>query len=184
MFHLSSHYHFLLVGILLERTNEAARRSIVTLAVALLIELLENLLGQHLAQLDTPLVEAVDVPDRSLSEGQVLVVDNQSTQLSRADGAANQDRSGRPVTKESLVRNKSLGSTLSSDLLVSLANHESLGLSKVVGGQHLLVKVVGDGVVRLGSQNEVGGDQLGSLVDKLEEGVLSVGARLTKEDGA
>lgn len=79
VFHLSSHYHFLLVGILLKRTNEAARRSIVTLAVTLLIELFENLLGQHLAQLDTPLVEAVDIPDRSLSEGQVLVVDNQST---------------------------------------------------------------------------------------------------------
>lgn len=82
------------------------------------------------------------------------------------------------------MRNKSLGSTLSSDLLVSLANHEGLGLSKVVGGQHLLVEVVGDGVVRLGSQNEVGGDQLGALVDKLEEGVLSVGARLAKQDRA
>jgi hypothetical protein len=46
------------------------------------------------------------------------------------------------------------------------------------------VQVVGDGVVRLSSQDEVGGDELGALVDKLEEGVLGVGARLTEQDGA
>jgi hypothetical protein len=57
-------------------------------------------------------------------------------------------------------------------------------LGKVVGGKHLLVEVVADGVVRLGSEDEVGGDQLGALVDKLEEGVLSVGARLSEKDGA
>jgi len=46
------------------------------------------------------------------------------------------------------------------------------------------VEVVGDGVVGLGRQNEVGGDELGALVDELEEGVLGVGARLAKQDGA
>jgi hypothetical protein len=46
------------------------------------------------------------------------------------------------------------------------------------------VKVVADGVVGLGSQNEIGRNQLGTLVNKLEEGVLSVGARLSEKDGA
>jgi hypothetical protein len=44
------------------------------------------------------------------------------------------------------------------------------------------VQVVGDGVVRLGGQDEVGGDQLGALVDELEEGVLSIRARLAKQN--
>lgn len=156
----------------------------MALTVALLIKLLENLLGQNLAQLDTPLVEAVDVPDSTLSEGEMLVVDDQSTQLGRANGTTDEDRGCRSVTQESLVGNKLLRSTLSANLLIGLANHESLSLGKVVGGKHLLVEVVADGVVRLGSEDEVGGDQLGTLVNKLEEGVLSVGARLAEEDGA
>lgn len=176
-------YSFL-VTILLEGTNEATSRSIVTLSVTCLIKLLENLLGKTLTQLNTPLVEAVDVPDSTLSEGEVLIVDDQSTQLGRANGAADEDRGGRSVTQESLVGDKLLRGTLGADLLVSLANHESLSLGKVVGGKHLLVEVVADGVVRLGSEDEVGGDQLGALVDKLEEGVLSVGARLSEKDGA
>ncbi|KAI6752012.1 hypothetical protein HG531_006708 [Fusarium graminearum] len=157
---------------------------VVTLAVALLIKLLEDLLGQDLAQLDTPLVEAVDVPDSTLSEGEVLVVDDQSTQLGRANGTTDENRGGRSVTQESLVRDKLLRGTLGADLLISLANHEGLGLGKVVGSKHLLVKVVADGVVGLGSEDKVGGNQLGTLVNKLEEGVLSVGARLAEKDGA
>lgn len=154
----------------------------MSLTIASFIKFLQDLLGQHLAQLDTPLIKAVDVPDGTFGEGQMLVVDNQGSQLSRANRSSNKDRSGRTVAEESLVWNEFFGSTLSSNLLVSLANHQSLSLCKVVGRQHLLVQVVGNGVMRLGSQDEVGGDQLGALVDKLEEGVLSIGAGLAEEN--
>ena len=172
------------LGVLLERTDETTSRSIVALSIALLIEFLENLLGQHLAQLDTPLVKAVDVPDGALGEGQMFVVDDQRTQLSGTNDAADQDGSGGPVAQESLVGDEFFGSAFGPDFLVGLANHESLSLGKVVGGKHLLVKVIGDGVVRLGGEDEVGGDELGALVDELEEGVLSVGAGFTKDNGA
>lgn len=156
----------------------------MALAVAGLVELLENLLGKHLAQLNAPLVEAVNVPDGTLDKSQVLVVDNQGTQLSRADDISHQDGCGWSVAEEALVRDEILGRALSSELVVSLADHEGLGLGKVVGCQHLLVQVVVDGVVGLGGQDEVGGDQLGALVDQLEEGVLGVGARLAEQDSA
>jgi hypothetical protein len=81
------------------------------------------------------------------------------------------------------VGDKLFGSTLGANLLISLANHESLSLGKIVGGKHLLVKVVANGVVGLGSEDEVGRNQLSTLVNKLEEGVLSVGARLAEKDG-
>lgn len=179
-----SYFDYLNLGKLLESSNQATSGSIVALAAAGLVELLENLLSKDLAQLNAPLVEAVNVPDGTLDESQLLVVDNQSTQLSRADDISHQDGCRWSVAKEALVRDKLLGGALSSELVVSLADHESLGLGKVVGCQHLLVQVVVDGVVGLGGQDKVGGDQLGALVDKLEEGVLSVGARLAKQDSA
>ena len=156
----------------------------MTVAIAGLVQLLENLLGQHLAQLDTPLVEAVDVPDGTLGEGEVLVVDDESTELGGADDAADEDGRRGTVAEEALVGDQVLGGTLGLDLLVRLSDHESLSLGKVVGSQHLLVQVAGDGVVGLSSQDEVGGDQLGTLVDELEEGVLSIGAGLAEEDRA
>jgi len=38
--------------------------------------------------------------------------------------------------------------------------------------------------MRLGRQDEVGRDQLGALVQQLEEGVLRVGAGFAEDDGA
>jgi hypothetical protein len=46
------------------------------------------------------------------------------------------------------------------------------------------VLVVLNGVVALSSKNEVGRDELGTLMEQLVEGVLSVGCRLTEENGA
>ncbi|KAF4506004.1 hypothetical protein G6O67_006134 [Ophiocordyceps sinensis] len=172
------------LGILLKGANEAARRAVVALAAAGLVELLKDLLGQHLAQLDAPLVEAVDVPDGALGKRQVLVVDNQGTKLRRPNGASHKDRRRRPVAEEALVGHEIARRPLGLDLVISLADHEGLGLGKVVGGEHLLVKVVGRGVVRLRGEDEVGRDQLGALVHKLEERVLGVGAGLAKENGA
>jgi hypothetical protein len=48
----------------------------------------------------------------------------------------------------------------------------------------LLVLIVLDRVVALSGQDEVGGDELGALVEQLVEGVLSVGRWLTEEDGS
>lgn len=148
-----------------------------------LVDLLEDLLGQHLAELDAPLVERVDVPDGALGEGEVLIVDDERTELGGTNMAADEDAGGGPVAKEDLVGDEVLGHVaLGADLVGGLADHKSLGLSEVVGRKHLLVEVVRDGVVRLGGEDEVGGDQLGALVDELEEGVLGVGARLAEED--
>lgn len=112
----------------------------------------------------------------------MLVVDNQGTQLGRANVATDKDAGGRAVAQEDLVGDKLLRGTLGADLVGGLADHQGLSLGEVVGGQHLLVDVVADGVVALGGQDEVGGDQLGALVDELEEGVLGVRAGLAEEN--
>ena len=169
-------------GLLFESVDQARGTGIVAVNLARGLELSLNLLGQRLAELDTPLVEGVDVPDGTLGEGKVLVVGDQSTQSGRGD-LLGQDGGGRAVTKEGLVRDELVGGTLCADILRSLADHEGLSLGEVVGGEHLLVLVVLDGVVRLGGEDEVGGDELGALVEELVERVLCVGGGLTKEDG-
>lgn len=150
--------------------------------LALLIKLAENLLCQRLAELNTPLVETVDVPNGALREGQVLIVDNQSTQSGGCD-LVGQDGSGRSVTQEGLVGHKLVGSTLSLDFIWGLADHKSLSLCEEIGGEHLLVLVLFDGVVALSSQDEISGNELGALVEELVERVLGVGGWLTKQDG-
>lgn len=170
--------------IFLEGAKEATSRCVMAAASTWLINLLENLFGKDLAKLNTPLIERVDVPDGALRKGEMLVVDDQRTQFRRADIAADQDTCSWAVAEEDLMWHQVLGGALSLDFLGRLSDHQGLGLSKVVGGQHLLVHVVGDRVVRLGSQDEVGWDQLGALVDQLEEGVLGIGTRLAEQDRA
>lgn len=147
------------------------------------LQLLLDILGQNLTQFDTPLVERVDVPDGAFGEGQVLVVGDQGSQGGGGD-LLSQDGGGGTVSKESLVRHQVVGSTFGLDLFRGLTDHQGLRLGKEVGGKHALVLAVLDGVVRLGSHDEVGGDELGALVQQLEEAVLGIGGRLTEKDGA
>ena len=169
-------------SLLLEGVDEARCAGVVARNLTRALKFSLDLLGQGLAELDTPLVERVDVPDGTLSEGHVLVVGDQSTQSGGSDLLC-EDRGGRTVAQEGLVGNKLIGGTLGADILRGLANHEGLGLSEVVGGKHLLVLVVLDGVVRLGGQDEVGRNELGALVQELVERVLGVGGGLAEKDG-
>lgn len=171
------------VGLLLESEQQTAGRSVVPSTGTISLQLLLDVFGQDLAQLDTPLVEGVDVPDGTLGEGEVLVVGDQGTQGGGGD-LLGEDRGGGTVSKEGLVGHQALGGTLSLDLLGGLTDHQGLRLSKEVGGQHALVLAILNGVVRLGSHDEVRRDELGALVQQLEEAVLGVGGRLTEEDGA
>ena len=162
---------------------------------------LEALTSQNLAQLDTPLVEAVDVPDGALGESEVLVVDDQRTQSPGRDLLC-EDRGRGSVAEEGFVWDELLGGPFGLDLVGSLADHEGFGLSEEVGGKHpdqsqclsltkearasclLLVLVVLNGIVALSGEDEVGGDEFRALMEKLVEGVLGVGRRLSEDDWA
>jgi hypothetical protein len=93
------------------------------------------LTGQALAELHAPLVEAVDVPDGALSECEVFVVHDQSSQSSGGD-LVGKDGCGGPVSEEGLVGNESLGGALCFDLLRCLADHECFRLGEEVGRKH------------------------------------------------
>ncbi len=81
-----------------------------------------------------------------------------------------------------------LGQTRPSQLLLhlgqGLAFHECLGLGQEVAQEELVVLSALDVVVRVDRRDEVCRDELGALVDQLVEGVLSVRAGFTPNDGA
>ena len=109
-------------------------------------ELGQDLAGQLLAELDAPLVEAVDVPDHALDEDLVLVERDQRAQAVRRELLV-EDRGGRAVAGEDLVGDElvqrlarqALLLQLGARLGLGLAEGQGLGLGEEVGEQLVLV---------------------------------------------
>src|SRR5579883_1355481 len=78
------------------------------------------------------------------------------------------------------MRHQPLRRALGFDLLRSLAEGERLGLGENVGGQQIVM--ASERVQRAAEGDEVGRNQLGSLMNQLVEGMLSVGAGLAPEN--
>lgn len=102
------------LALLLEDVDEGVGATVVLADLALAVELAEDALGELLAELDTPLVEGVDVPDGALDESEVLVVSDQGTESTGGD-LLGQDGGGGPVAEEGLVGNELIGSALGLD---------------------------------------------------------------------
>ena len=65
-------------------------------------------------------------------------------------------------------------------LVFGLAQHQRFGLCQHVGDQ--LVVMRRQLLMRIGGDEEIGGDHVGPLVDKLIKGVLAIGAGLAPDD--
>ena len=102
------------------------------------LELGHDPLRQHLAQLDAPLVERVDAPDRALGEHLVLVQGDERAERRRRQPLGDQDRSsaGCPGTSGAAPGG---GDALGRDLVARLAERERLGLGEQVGDQEVVV---------------------------------------------
>src|SRR6059058_5767544 len=93
----------------------------------LVLELRNDPLGQHLAQLDSPLIERVDVPDDALSEHAVLVERDELSERLRRQPLG-EDRVRGAITLEDPMRNQTVRRALGLDLLTRLAEGQRLGL--------------------------------------------------------
>ena len=133
------------------------------------------------AELDAPLVERIDVPDRALREDGVLV---ERDQLAERFGREplGEDRVRRTIALEDAMRHEPVGRAFGFDLLGRLAEGERLGLREDVRHQHVVMAA--ERVERFDEGDEVAGDQPRALVDQLVEGVLAVGAGLAPVDRA
>ena len=147
----------------------------------------EDLLGELLAEFNTPLVVAVDVPDNALREDLVFVHGDESAKAFRAH-VVHHDGVRRLVAFEYLVRSEECdfffglagGAEFFLSLGESLAVHQSFRLSEEVGEQ--LLVVIANLVVAVGRGDEVTRNHLGALVDELVEGMLAVRTRFAPEN--
>src|SRR5882672_3935341 len=146
----------------------------------LALELRDDALGQHLAQLDSPLIERVDVPDGALGKHAVLVERDELSQRFRREPLG-EDRVRGTIARERPMGNKAVRRALGLDLLPRLAEGQRLGLREHVRQQHVVVPA--ERIQSVAECDEVTGDETGSLVDQLVEGMLPVGSRLSPVDG-
>src|SRR5258708_33271396 len=143
---------------------------------ALALELRDDALGQDLAEFYAPLIERVDVPNRSLGEHAVLVQRHEFSE--RGWGQTIQhDGVRRPIAFEHSVWDEPIGHAFGLDLLARFAEGERLGLCKYVGQQHIVMSA--ELVERLGEGDEVAGVEPRALVIQLIERVLAIGSRIT-----
>ena len=91
-------------------------------ALPRLIQLRLDLLGEGFAELDAPLVEAVDVPHRALGEGAVFVVGDQGAQGSRGD-FLREDGGGGAIAEEGFVGDEVVGGAFGFDFVGGFADH-------------------------------------------------------------
>ena len=96
-----------------------------------------DLLGELLAELDAPLVEAVDAPHHALGEGEVLVERDQLAEHGRGQ-LGRHDRRGRPVAGEDPGRYDGLVGALGAHLVGGLAEGQRPGLGEEVGQEQLV----------------------------------------------
>src|SRR5262245_64168414 len=90
--------------------DEVVRRAVVAeRGLRLALQLRDDALSQHLAQLDPPLIEGVDVPDRALGEHAVLVERDELSERVRREPLG-QDRVRRPIALEHPMGNETVWS--------------------------------------------------------------------------
>src|SRR2546430_4836864 len=135
--------------------------------------------GQYLSQLDAPLVERIDMPDRTLNEDLVLIECDQLAQRLRCQ-SLHQNGVRRAIALESPVRNLEGWYSIGCNLLGRLAEGQGLSLRDEVRHQQIVVRF--QLVQGLIEANKIARDQLGPLVDKLVERGLAIRSRLSPDD--
>ena len=143
------------------------------------LELGNDALRQHLAQLDAPLIERVDIPDRPLGKDAVLVERDQLPERLRRQ-ALGQNRVGRAIALEDAMRHQPARRSFGFDLRFRLAERQRFGLREQV--RHQQVVMIAKRIQRLAEADEVAGNQPRPLMDQLIERMLAVGARLAPVD--
>lgn len=154
----------------LDEVDQAVGGAVVSGDLVVVGEVAFNGLGESFAQLDTPLVEGVNVPDDALSEDLMLVGGDEGTE-SEGSQLLDHNRVGGAVAGEHLVWYEILELLafetsllqLSAHLLFSLSKRERLGLSQKVCQQQFVVDSTGNRVLRLCSRDKVSWDDSGAL---------------------
>ena len=102
------------------------------------VKLWKNLLRQHLAQLDTPLVEQIDVPDGALGKDAVLVQRNQLAKRLRRQFLG-EDGIGWAIAGEHTMGHEPVRGAFVLDLFCRLAEGKRLRLGEDIREQYIVL---------------------------------------------
>ena len=139
------------------------------------LKLGNDLLGQNLAEFHAPLIEGIDLPDRSLGKDAVLVERNQFSQRLRRKPLGKDSRR-RPVAFKRAMRHEPLRRTRGPDFFGRAPERQRLSLREHIGQQQIVV--IAQRIEGFAERNEIARDELCPLMYELVERVLPVGARL------
>src|SRR5262245_40957619 len=148
--------------------------------LCLALEFRNNALGQHLAQLDAPLIEGVDMPNRALSEDVVFVKSVEFAEDFRGESLG-EDSIRWTVALEYTGGYERIRCSFRLDILRRFAEGQCLSLREHVGHEHVMVPA--EPIERLPKPDEITWDEPGSLVDQLIKRMLTIGSRLPPIDG-
>jgi len=154
----------------------------------IVLELRENLVCQLFSKFHTPLVITKEVPNDSLHKDFVFIHSDETSQGTWGDFFY-EDRVCGLVSLENTIGKKKFNLFLAfscclhfrNDFFLGFSVHQSLCLSEEVGKQEFMM--IADGVVCLGGSDEITGDKFCSLMNQLIEGMLTVGAWFSPDDG-
>jgi hypothetical protein len=97
--------------------------------------------GEYFAELDAPLVEAVDGPDDTLGKDGVFVESDEGAEKFGGEEVVEEDVGG-AVALEDLVRDEGFGNAFGPDFGGCLAEGEGFGLGEDVGHEHVVMAAV------------------------------------------
>src|SRR5215472_14425644 len=159
--------------------QRVGRAVVLQVGFPLALQFRNDTLGQYFTQLDTPLIERVDVPDRALGKDIVFVERDECPERMRGQ-LVDQNHVGRAIPLAHAKWRLEVWGTLRLQLVGRLPEGESFGLGEHIG--HQQVVMLFRRAERLAEPDEVARDQFRALVNKLVERMLSVSARLAPDD--
>src|SRR5262245_66203026 len=126
-----------------------------------IVEFSDNLLRQHLAQLDAPLVEGVNVPDCTLREDDMLVERHELAERCWRELLGEEDVR-RAIAFKHPVRHQPIWCALGLDCLGCLAEGQRLSLGEDVCQEYAVVPA--ERIERLDKGDEVTRDESSALM--------------------
>src|SRR5947209_112555 len=118
--------------------QRVGRTIVLELGFRRTLKLWDDPLGESLAQLDAPLIERIDLPDRALSKDAMLVESDQLAQGGWCQGIQQYGVRG-TITLKQPVGHEPVRRAFRLDLLGSLAEGQRLRLGEDIGKQHVMV---------------------------------------------
>src|SRR5580658_9903584 len=118
----------------------------------LVLEFWNDALGQHFAELHAPLVERVDLPNRTLSEHRMFVKSDELAESLRRQ-LVGENGVRRTVALKHPMRDEPIRRAFGFDFFRCLAERQRLGLGEDVCQEHVVLTT--QGVERLSKRDEV-----------------------------